>query len=315
MLAPVARSALLTSVLEPLAALALGDDLEEATEAALETVLLYGDLIELRPDLGMSEMIRPAPPAFIRHGACTLLIGVAGEHASPLPAELTSRIDHRGPVRQITASAEDDLPATLTILGLQELAIAAWLRAPAPESAGAFLTRWRQRLEAAGRPSEDLTQLEVLGRGNSRYYATRWETPGAGTNGVLITRRRHAYGGRIWALADFSAGRPRRLLDLDADGRHQRACDVAWRLSAALDAEAGRPQGVRLETSGAETRLLFDAPAPSFAERRLSLLCRREASTRALFSFVAPTELVVAEIPMLRELLWLDVATASETPQ
>lgn len=316
MLAPAARAAVLASVVEPLAPLGLGDDGWEAAEAALEDLLIYGDLIELRPDRDVPDVIRPAPPTFVRHVGMVFLLGVAGEHASALPPDLASRVDHSSAVRRIATGADEDLAATLAILGLQELPMSVWLRAPAAEGVGAFLGKWRQRLETAGRPSEDLPQLQVLARaGDARHYAGRWETPGPRHTGVFITRRPHAYGGRIWALAEFADGRPRRLLDLEGEGRHQRACDIAWRLSAALDAEAGVGQRVAVARKAAEVQLMFNSPIPSFAERRLSVLGRKQAAPGALFAFVLPQAGADAELATLRELLWVEVASAGEPPR
>lgn len=316
MLAPAPRSAVVNSVFDALAALDLTEGLVDAVETALDDLLTYGDLIELRPDHDGGHVIRPAPPTFVRHGQTIFILGVAGEHPSALPAALAARTDHHFPVRRIAAAPGEDLPSTLAILGLQELSMATWLRAPGAEDASAFVRRWRERLESAGTPSEDLAQLEVLASSErGSHYAARWQPTARRLVGTFVTRRVHAYGGRVWALAEYVDGRPVRLLDLEGEGRHQRACDVAWRLSAALDAAASRPHRVRVETDPGEVRLLFDAPIPAFAERRLALVGRKAAVSGALFSFAVPPEMAAAELGSLRELLWVNVETSRGAPQ
>lgn len=316
MLAPAPRSAVLNSVFDALAALNLAEGLIDAVETALDDLLTYGDLIELRPDHDGGDVIRPAPPTFVRHGQTIFILGAAGEHPSALPADLAARTDHHLPVRRIVAAPGEDLPSTLAVLGLQELSMATWLRAPGVEDVSGFLRRWRERLESAGTPSDDLAQLEVLSSPErASHYAARWQPAALRLAGTFVTRRVHAYGGRVWALAEFVDGRPVRLLDLEGESRHQRACDVAWRLSAALDAAAGQPQRIRVETDPGEVRFLIDAPIPAFAERRLALVGRKTAVSGALFSFAVPPETAAAELGSLRELLWVNVETSGGTPK
>lgn len=75
-LAPAARADLVRFVVEPLAPFG---DWRAATEAALDDLIVYGDILEMRrlsqEDWGApAEVLRPAPPTFVRRANGDVMI-------------------------------------------------------------------------------------------------------------------------------------------------------------------------------------------------------------------------------------------------
>lgn len=308
-LAPVARSDLVQFVAEPLQV--LGDQ-REAVDGALEEMIIYGDILAMRrqplDDWGTpTEVLRPAPPTFVRRSNGEFIIlGVAGDHATALSAELETLVVDDGMVRRLSVGG-GDLSAHLRLLGLAQLSEQAWLRTPQAESATAHCTHWRTKLDAAPLLDHAVGDLEILdGARDPRFYRGRW-TAAAGLNGMFVARRPQLYGAPLWSLAHLEEGLARRLIDLYAHDDRQRPCDLAWRLQAALDAERTAPQRVRIRRTGAAASLDLFSPLPAFAERRLALVATKAVGVQCLYSFTLPTTRLADEIGALRSLLWMAV--------
>ncbi len=308
-LAPAARSDLVRFVADPLAPLG---DLREAVDSALEEMIVYGDILAMRrqplDDWGApTEVLRPAPPTFVRRSNGEFIIlGVAGDHPTALSEELERLVVDDGMVRRLPPDG-GDLSAHLRLLGLAQLSEQAWLRTPQAEQATAHCARWRTRLNMAPSLDHVVDGLEILdGARDPRYYRGRW-TAATGQNGLFVARRPQFYGAPLWSLAHLEKGQPRRLIDLYAEDDRQRPCDLAWRLQAALDAERAAPPRVRVRRTGATASLDIFSPLPAFAERRLALVATKAVGVQCLYSFTLPMTRLSEEISALRSLLWMAV--------
>jgi hypothetical protein len=252
-------------------------------------------------------VLRPAPPSFVaRTGQPFVILGVAGDHPSALTTELEARLDDSGPVRRLTPALGEDLEDRLKSLGLIALPEATWFGEPKARPASDHLAEWSRRLAQASDPGPGLVGLEVLnGRRSPTYYSGRWGPPDGLPDGLHVARRQQRFGASIWCLVDLLAGYPVRLLDLQAEGDRQRPCDLAWRLQAAIDAQAAQPQSYRLVPSGPHTALHLFSPLPAFAERRLALAGDKMHPPGCLFAFDLPRGVVDQEISKLGSMLWM----------
>ena len=84
--------------------------------------------------------------------------------------------------------------------------------------------------------------------------------------------------------------------------------DAAWRLQAAIDSLAGRPQRFAMRPASHEGASVLDlfSPLPSWAQRRLDVIGMPIMRSRgALFSYALPTVEVSEEIAFLQEMMWM----------
>lgn len=312
LLAPASAASICRFVSEPLGA---DETLNEDIEAALEELIAYGDILEMRriegdpwdvPDM----VLRPAPPAFVprsQHEA--FILGVAGDFPTPLPADPAHQMSDAGPVRLLRCSSDDQLIEHLRAFGLSELTEQAWLRLPPSEPPSQHVEAWRARLAAAPSSAGAIEGLEVLdGSRSSRFYAGRWRALSAADSGLFAARRPHHYGGRLWSVVSVTPGEPTRLLDIPAGDGFERPCDVVWRLQAALDARHAVPQSFGVVIEGVDAHLDFYGPLPSFAERKLALVGSKTAAPKCLFRFTIPTAALQAETAFLQSSLWMQPA-------
>jgi hypothetical protein len=313
-LAPAARGDLVRFVAEPLA---MFGDQRDAVERALDEMIVYGDILAMRRQVLDSwgtpaEVLRPAPPTFVRrNNGDFIILGVAGDHPTALSQDLDAMLVDDGMIRRLPSQGED-LSTHLHLLGFAQLSEQAWLRTPPVESAGTHLARWRSKLDAAPPIDHAVDGLDLLdGARNPGYYRGRWTAP-TSHSGTYVGRRSQLYGAPLWSLVCVERGQTRRLIDLYADDDRQRPCDLAWRIQAALDAERGSPQRMRVRRSASTTSIDFFSPLPAFAERRLALVATKAASAQCLFSFNLPNARLAEEVGTLRALLWMAVDEEDE---
>lgn len=309
LLAPSSAADLIRFVIEPL--MPLGEVYEEA-EADLQDLIAYGDIFEMRRIEGdpwdtPSVVLRPAPPAFVmRSKTQAFILGIGGDYASPLPADLSANLDDTGPVRLLDCPDDQDLAEHLREFGLTELNEQAWLRIPPAGSAAAHVEEWRIEVDAAPANASAVADLEIIDSARSpSFYSGRWRVPRSADAGLYVARRPQAFGGKLWCVVELHHGRPVRLLDLYPTNGFLRPCDQAWRLQAALDAIRGTPQHIAVSEDGATTHLAFGGPLPSFAERKLALVATKSRAPKTLFRFSSSTALLQEEIAFLQSALWM----------
>lgn len=308
-LAPASRADIVRYVAEPLSPLGIDRD---TVETALDDLIVYGDALEMHkspddPWDAPNAVLRPAPPSFVEREDGTLIIlGVAGDQPTALPPDLDHRVTTHGPARILHASKAEHLTDHLHTLGFAQLSEHAWLRLPAIETASAHRCHWSDMLAKMAASQGAVDDLEILDWGTPiRYYRGRWRAPTASTSGMFVARRPQLYGARLWSFAAIEKGVCRQILDFYEDQDRQRPCDLAWRLQAAIDADLGHPQPVRVRQVDETCLLDFYGPLPAFAERRLLLAGTKQTGAGCLFSFVIDPSHAAAEITALQRSLWM----------
>lgn len=316
-LAPTSRADVVRYVAEPLIPLGLDRD---AVETALDELVVFGDALEMhkRPDDpwdAPATVLRPAPPSFVEREDGTLVIlGVAGDQPTALPPDLDQRVMTHGPARILRADKAEHLPDHLSTLGFAQLSEQAWLRLPAIETASAHRRHWTDPLAKVPASQGGVDDLEILDWAKpARYYRGRWRAPTVTTSGMFVARRPQLYGARLWSFAAIENGVCRQVLDFYEDQDRQRPCDIAWRLQAAIDADLGHPQLVRVRQRDEAYQFDFFGPIPAFAERRLLLAGRKLPGTGCLFSFVIDPSHAASEMAALESSLWMRL-TRDEEP-
>ena len=310
-LCPCSPSTLVRAICESLDYFA--DDAAQLTqevETAVERAAISGDLLELSqvttddPNT-KGTWVFAAPPAFVcRKSGAVLLMGVAPEEPSPLPASLSSRIEHDRHYRIIRPQPGENLREVLSDLGVLELSEQSWLKLPRKETAKDLRDRLEREL-AAQPPSGDVPDLLILdSTRDPMYYRGRWTTPARET-GCFIARRPQAYGAPLWGFARLSAGVLERFLDFPLRRDKWRGSDAAWHLQLAIDACRGAAQRYRRRRSKDGMYLDFFSPLPLWAERRLAIVGRPAARERCLFSYLLPKEESASEESFLQTQLWL----------
>lgn len=308
-LAPASRADIVRYVAEPLSPFGI----DRATvESALDELVVYGDALEMRkgpddPWDAPTAVLRPAPPSFVEREDGTLIIlGVAGDQPTALPPDLDQRVTTHGPARILHTRKPEHLTDHLHALGFAQLSEQAWLRLPAIETASAHRSHWSEMLAKVAASQGAVDDLEILDWGTPvRYYRGRWRTPAASTSGMFVARRPQFYGARLWSFAAIEKGVCCQILDFYEDQDRQRPCDIAWRLQAALDADLGHPQPVRVRHADGTCLLDFFGPLPAFAERRLLLAGTKQAGAGCLFSFAIAPSQAAAEVAALQRYLWM----------
>lgn len=311
-LAPCPRHELKRAVVQSLSGLAADhEQLAASTDETLESLIAYGDLLEMRspaddPWSISPLVVRPAPPAFVvRNNGDVILLGVAGDEISPLPGEWNRRIVCRGVLRTLAPKAGEDLRLFLMELGLIELTEKTWLHLPPMETAKQFVAGWMQRLSES-QPVATIEGFQVLDtRKSPSYYTGRWAEPGRIANGMHVGRRPQRYGSPLWCLVDLFDGMPRHFIDLASRNRRERPCDIAWRIQMALDAAAGAPQQVLIRPSDCGSILDFFSPLPSWAERKLATAGERAPPLRSLLAYATPASGADEAIKFLNDYLWI----------
>jgi hypothetical protein len=319
--APCPPYALARATREALAGLGLSNEaLESRIEEIMELLIAYGDILEMRAagedrwEGDDTLELRSAPPAFVvRKNRSVVLLGVAGDEITPLPGDWDARIRHRGALRVVTFEAGEDARALLREMGLFELPEAAWLRLPPRETPAAHIKAWRDQL-AAEPPSGQIEGLQILDtRKSPTYYRGRWTEPRSSNDGFFIARRPQRYGAPRWCIVDLERGAVRRFKDLFSSGDRIRPCDLAWRLQAALDAEAGAPQLYRYARAGGAARITLYSPLPCWAERRLAIVGEKVKPENGLYAFDMPSEAAAGEMGFLHEMMWMADRGGGET--
>lgn len=309
LLAPCSSADLLRYVVEPMGG---GDEMRSAAEQALEELLTYGDLLEMRRTAQdawdvPTVALRPAPPAFVlRSPHEAIILGVAGDFPHPLPDDLAEMLSYDGAVRILNCPNDPELGPHLRSLGLTELKESSWLRLPASVGCAEHVDGWRARLAVAAPCAPLIEGLEIIAPEKSpRFYRGRWRAPQKSDTGTFVGRRPQAYGSKLWSVVALEAGEARRIIDLMPTDAFERGCDIAWRLQAALDAERGSPQSVELIEEGDLSYLNFFGPLPAFAERRLALVATKAHASGSLFRFTIPTAKLQTEVASLESRLWM----------
>lgn len=308
--APASRFKVESAVCEIVAGMQSETSWSEVVADCLDDLIQYGDVFEARipnPDTGRAAFrLRPAPAAYVRRkDGSAILLGVAGDELAPGESEWGDRLSFHGVLRMLSRGPETD--ALIASLNIPELKESLWLRAPRSMTAAAFVELWHTQIVAQA-PCGTVDGLELLdGAGPKRGRRQRWSIPTPRDSGLFVARRAQPYNATPrWCAVRIESGVPAKLLDLAADGDVERPCDLAWRLKAALDANARKAQKMRLNNLADMVRIDFFQPIPSWAERRLTVAAQKAGRADCLFSFEMSSAEADVQVDFLREMLWLE---------
>lgn len=274
----------------------------------IDDLVNMGDVLEMRDEIAgeTNFILRPAPPAFVlRSDGTFIIVGVAGDDVTPPQVNDFNLVYYSSGLRTLTPTNTQSCRQTLIDLGLIELPMITWLRAPVSITADQLVKSWVCRLPNDIHP-EKIENFEIIDTSKSTsYYKGRWQSLNEQHAGIYIARRPQRYGARLWCFAEIRDGLVQRFVDIHSGDARFRDCDEAWRLLAAMDALSGSPQQVRVVHEKEMTVLSFTSPLPSWAIRRLSLVGKRLKPHRALMGFTLPLQNSEEELRWLEETLWL----------
>lgn len=285
--------------------------LEKRIDAAIDALLVCGDIIQLssrdtyEPDDG-EGFIYTAPPSFIqRESGRILIIGVGFDNATFLPDSLLNRVSFKNFSRFIELASGEDLPKTLLELGLRQINRQAWITAPPIETAFKHIEYFKDILERDG-ASANIPELSIYSPNNTyTTYHQGWR-PLENQNGYYIARRPQAYGSPIWCFIEACQGRVNRIIDLPVKGGRLRGCDIAWRIQHAIDAHKNQALDYNIEKLENKLQLNFKIPIPLWAQQRLILLGELVVPSRGyILAFQVPESESATEEKFLQEYLWL----------
>ncbi len=309
-LCPCPQRTLVQAVVEPLERV-VGDREQfcEAVENTLEAMITYGDLLE-EYEVAAVERSRPsallyaAPPSFVsRDSGAVFLIGIAPDHHSPLPERFTLRIDYLNHVRLLVPASGENLREDLKQLGLTELSMNVWRKeTPQYETSNEHLRRLGSKLK----PISGLIEgLKILNSAKPvTHYRRRWEEAKTQT-GRFVARHPQAYGNDVWCYVELSQGQAVKLLHFPTSTSRLRACDEAWRLQLAIDAELGQPQRFKVRHETHSSVVEFYSPLPMWATRRWDVAGEPVTTSSGLFAYKFPSSEISEEIRFMQQELWL----------
>jgi hypothetical protein len=309
-LCPTSRSALTRAVVEVLSGLpGFGDLTEAEVEDLVEALVSYGDLLELPlDDAGRKRrQIFLGAPAWVQRGPnSALLIGVRPEGAPLVGDEIEAAIEYKGHARFVRSTDSRQIKELLEPEGLIELQPNQWAKAPRRYPPAEVVVFYVTRLKATG-PSGDIDGVRVLDpESRVTYYRGRWRVLKARDGGRFVARRPQAFGADLWCFAEVASGAVVKLIDLPLQSPLALGADEAWRLQAALDSVAGRPQQVRIRSGGSSSIIDFFSPVPSWMRRRLDIVgTPLPGGSGALFSYLVPQNELGEEVRYLKEMMWL----------
>lgn len=288
------------------------DDLPELVPQVLERLVAIGDLVETIDERGgvrRTALYLGGPRFVLRENGDALLLGVRPDGLPLVSDEILQEVEDFGYIRRL--ASRPDLSEALEAEGLRQVEATRWLSAPEEVSADDLVAIYDSRLSDAS-PSGDIEGLRILDPSTpNTYYRGRWRQPAAGHYGNFVARRGQRFGAELWAYVALVVGEPSQLLDLPALTR-DRGCDEAWRLQAALDAVAGRPQQIAVHGTGhGRIALGLYAPPPRWLQRRWELIGQLSKVAGALFAYDFTPSDAREELRFASDRLWLNRHIAS----
>jgi hypothetical protein len=285
------------------------EQFHEAVENTIEAMITYGDLLEEYEVAAVersrrSALLYAAPPSFVwRDSGAVFLIGIAPDHASPLPERLTARIDYLNHVRLLLPESGENLRGDLKQLGLTELSMNVWHKeAPPEETSNEYLRRLSNRLKPISGLIEGLKILNLAKP--VTHYRRRWEEAKTQT-GRFVARRPQAYGNDAWCYIELFQGQVVKLLEFPTTNSRLRGCDEAWRLQLAIDAERGQPQCFKVRHETRSSVVEFYSPLPMWATRRWDVAGKPVPTVSGLFAYKFPANEILEETKFMQRELWL----------
>jgi hypothetical protein len=310
-LCPTSPREIVDAVLDAVAPLSsVGEPSRDDLMEYLDKLISLGDLLELQDQpQGSTRQIFLAPPSFVVKDPGRYLVLGTRPFAAPLiGGHLADEMVYERQMRSVNLPI-DTAKAQLVAAGLREISRDQWMRHPRSCPASELLEEYSMRL-ASARPSGEIDGMTVIDPNSSvQYYRGRWREPKPSDTGLFVARRPQAYKADLWCMVRTSQGIPQTFIDLpvlDADGSGH---DEGWRAQAAIDAEQGHPQVLRIRAgSGGTTVLDGFSPVPSWAHRYLELVGSSTPHGKgALFSYEVADTVVPEVSAFLIKMLWMRV--------
>lgn len=295
-----------TSALAPLA-----ENLHRDTVVdALDSLVMSGDLLELRQSGERTRLLFLGPPSFVeRQPGEYLLLGIRPRSVA-LVGQVADDVEviHDAHLRSVLLDPATG-QATLIAAGLHRISKEQWTKAPRIEPAAQVLDRLREQFAVERAPGV-VTGLTIIDPSRPmHFYKGRWDEPAEKHSGIFTGRRPQAYGAPIWCAIEMAGGVPQSVLDLPVDSNIAPGWDEARRIQAALDAENGTPQSIRLRRDGSPaggTFFDFFAPLPTWAERYLATSgWRAQKGSNSLLTYCLPAGAVDDAEQFLSRSLWM----------
>lgn len=288
------------------------DDLMEY----LDMLISQGDLWELQDQSeGATRQIFLAPPSFVvKEPGRYLVLGTRPFAAPLIGGDLADEMVYERQMRSINLPI-DAAKSLLVAAGLREISRDQWIRHPRSCPSSELLDDYSLRL-AAARPSGEIDGMTLIDPDSSvQHYRGRWRELKPSDTGLFVARRPQAYGADLWCIVRTSHGIPQTFIDLPVLNIDGSGHDEAWRAQAAIDAEQGHPQVLRLRADSGGTAVLDGfSPLPSWAHRYLELVgSSTPHGKRALFSYEVAATVVPEVSAFLTEMLWMRVVVEGES--
>ena len=280
----------------------------EQLELTLDALIAYGDLVEVSGAAqAEADQVHLAPLRFVQRASGTmLLLGGVPDHGCPLHEPFLRKIERVAHVRRLPADASGETLGVLRDAGFTEVPTGTWERAPKVTTASDLVRSYVDMLDGSG-PSGVVGSLFILDPERApQFYTGRW-TDLRKQTGTFVAKRKGIYGNTQWCFVRAVDGEVQHYLALPSRAGDGRACDEAWRLQAAIDADRGYPQVFRREDGRRDSALLqFFSPVPQWAQRRWDAIGERLVGRPGcLFSYRFPATEVLEEERYLREHLWM----------
>jgi hypothetical protein len=307
---PCTAETLTQTVTGLLAPLVATETLRDIVRDAIDQVVAYGDLTEVKDSDSAKFLIYLASPSFVRTADCRfLLFGVVPDGEDPTPPGLRSLAEVVMYSRRLQASDGNATEQAFLEAGFVRLRLESWLKCPISLPARDFVAKYDNALSNAGNPGtpDDVTIIDS--NRPVHYYNGRWAKLKRQT-GRFVARRSQAFGAPLWSYLEANDGVVTRLLDFPLNENHWRACDEAWHLLQACDAVAGHPQRFRTRPAAQKNTFTMDffSPIPAWATRRWESVGVRTVPSSSLISFVFPGAQLDAECDFANERMWLERA-------
>jgi hypothetical protein len=275
----------------------------------VESLLSYGDLIEL-PSVDDARLRRIflGPPAFVLLGSNrVLLVGIRPDGAALVGDEIHAAVEYRGVARLISRDDTARLVEDLILDGLMDLRVEQWLQAPREMAPSELVRSYQDRLQSA--PSAGSIDGVQIIDSNARvtYYKGRWRALARTDDGLYAARRPRAFGADLWCFGQVVRGEITNLMDLPVENVLSPGSDEAWRLQAALDAVAGHPQVFRVREQQRDFGIIdFFSPVPSWIRRRLEVAGQSTTpGPGALFAYAIGEDGLADETGYVQRMMWL----------
>ena len=180
------------------------DDLRQTCRKVIESLVSYGDLVELAAD-PTNRTVRQfylGTPTYIPiNSHAWVVTGIKPDGRPLLGEQLRSRIEPERHVRRVDTRDLDDPEGLAAASGLHYVSLAHYIRQPTATSASTFIRKFDNQLSSAPLGNADVLRL-LDPKSSPRYYPGRWRIFAPTDSGKFVARRAQAYGSDLGATSE-----------------------------------------------------------------------------------------------------------------